>query len=192
MWGGNLNLPADEWMELKNVSTHTLDMTHFALYIQGGGGISLTGTLATGSYYLLERGDDNVITDVVGSQVYPATADTALSDTGTILSLLIDNVARDATPALDNSSCANAVGPPPPDGSGAVNWCAGKGDPDFTSMERVSFTVSGSTATNWATNPGDAPDAGAHVNGHDRNGELVFGTPKQAYTAPTGGGPVPE
>ena len=200
MWSGNLDLPNDEWIELKNTTSHTLDMTKFSLSTSPSPSpgherdatttLSLTGSVAPNAYFLLEHGDDQTVADVAADMIYN---NLPLPDAGALLSLSVGAVEIERTPALlplprdlsfPSSTCPNA-------NSAVANatttgWCAGNNAPDFTSMERVSFSVSGTTASNWLTNDGQIP---SHRNGKDRNGQDIYGTPKQPYV-PAGPGPV--
>lgn len=84
-WMGTETSANDEWIELKNTSaTKMFDLTGWKLVAEDGSPeITLTGTLDTGAYFLLERTDDDSASDVPADQIYSG----GLSNSGEVLIL---------------------------------------------------------------------------------------------------------
>jgi uncharacterized repeat protein (TIGR01451 family) len=150
--GTSSTTTSDEWIELYNNTSAAIDLTGWTLAstTDGNPSITLNGTIPAHGYFLLERGDDNTVSNIAADQIYNGT----LSNSGEVLEL------RDDTNALIDS--ANG------DGGG---WPAGTASPDYTSMERIDSTAA-DTAANWDTNDGITR------NGLDANGLPINGTPK--------------
>ena len=61
----------DEWIELHNNTTHDIDLSGWSIAAEDGTpAISLTGAISASGYYLLERGDDDTVTDVPANLIY--------------------------------------------------------------------------------------------------------------------------
>lgn len=114
-WMGNSDSSSKEWLELKNISSQSIDLTGWILKAEDGSPLIhlASSTLAAGEYYLLERTDDNTVPEIVANQIYSG----ALEDTGEILQL-IDSEGQ-VIDLVDNSSA----------------WLAGDKDNKLT-MER--------------------------------------------------------
>ena len=64
-WAGTQAFSGDEWIELYNPGPSSIVLDGWRLEAADGDpSIALTGTLAAGGFLVLERGDQNVITDV--------------------------------------------------------------------------------------------------------------------------------
>ena len=151
-WMGNEFNSADEWMELYNKTGQDIDLSGWVLKSQDGAPlVNLTGVIPAQGFYLLERTDDNTISNIVAHQIYTG----ALGNTVEIMELYDSaNNLIDATPWL-------------------TSWPAGAGNPDYKTMERISPYISGSSATNWGTNNGST------INGLAKDGATrIKGTPK--------------
>lgn len=151
-WGGTAASAADEWLELYNNTSQAIDLTGWTLIANDGfPNITLNGTIPAGGFFLLERTDDNTISDIPADQIF----------TGDL------NNTTDGLTLRDNQNqvidTANADGGP---------WPAGSGSPGYFSMERINPLASGIDA-NWVSNEGDIA-----ANGLDANGNPVNGTPK--------------
>jgi len=153
-WGGTAANPADEWIELFNNSSQPVDLTGWTLTSDDGSpNITLQGTIPPGGYFLLERTDDNTISDIPADQIYTG----ALKNSGERLTL------RDASGTVVDTA----------NGDGG-NWPAGtasSGAPPYASMERRDPQAPDCDA-NWGTNDGQTK------NGLDAEGNPINGTPK--------------
>jgi hypothetical protein len=157
-WAGTNASANDEWIELYNPGSQAINLAGWRLAADDGSpDIPLSGQIAAGGYYLLERTDDTTISDIPADLIYSG----ALSNNGEILRLY--------APDGDVVDTANLDG-------GA--WPAGSGSPQYGSMERRGGIADNSTA--WITNTGEV------ANGHDAAGNPIRGTPCQpnwAYIA---------
>lgn len=170
-WMGTVASTSDEWIELYNNTDSPSNLTDWLLKaLDGTPNIVLSGTIPAKSFFLLERTDDNTISDVVADQFYTG----ALVDSGESLEL------RDNNGNLIDS--ANSDGGTWPAGTG------GDGTPPRASMERKDL-LAADTDTNWVTNDG------VTKNGLDAGGNAINGTPKasnsQGYQPPPTPTPIP-
>lgn len=155
-WGGTAANANAEWIELRNNTSSTIDLSGWQLFSSDGTpDIALNGVIAPGGYFLLERTADTTISDIPADQLYTG----ALVNTGESLTL---------TDALNNViDTANGDG-------GA--WPGGSASPGFYSMERID-PLAPDTDANWTSNDG------VTRNGLDANGQPVNGTPRQPNSA---------
>lgn len=153
-WAGTAsNLIDDEWIELYNPSGVAIDLTDWELRASDGTPtIILDGVIPAGGYFLLERDDDTVVSDIAANQIYTG----ALSNSGEILSL-VDTSGK----VIDTSN-----------GNGGA-WPRGSSS-TYGTMERIVNTTDSDTA--WVTN-GGSPRNGKNANGGD-----IMGTPKNKNT----------
>jgi cardiolipin synthase A/B len=155
-WSGTISSTADEWIELKNNTTSTIDLNGWTLYAADGTPtILLTGTVTPNGYYLLERTDDTTVNDVPADQFFSG----AISDTSEVLTLI--------DPLSNVIDTANGDG---------GKWPAGTGTPNRYSMERID-SLATDTDLNWASNDG------VTRNGVDVGGNPINGTPRQPNSA---------
>ncbi len=153
-WGGTAASSADEWLELSNTTDQTISLDGWVITSTNGLHIPLDGTtIAPNGYYLIERTDDNAISDIAADLV--ASFGSGLVNSGDTLFLSTGGVVIDT---------ANEDGGP---------WSGGTGTPDYTSMERLDSLLP-DTDTNW-----DSNDTIIR-NGQNANGGPINGTPKQA------------
>lgn len=123
-WMGTSYSYNNEWIELHNTTNSAIDVNGWTLNAADGSpSISLSGTIAAGGYYLMERTSDGSVPGVAADLIYTG----SMENGGEILEL------RDASGALIDS--ANA-------------WYAGDNSTKAT-MERVDPLMDGSQATNW-------------------------------------------
>lgn len=151
-WSGTAADLEDEWIELRSNLPVTVDLSAWRL-LSGDGVLdfSLTGSIAPGGYYLLERGDDSTVSDLPADQIYVDD----LSNSGTTLTLL------DAVGVVVD--VVNLDGGP---------WPGGSGFPTYYSMERIS-PASPNDDANWGSNDG------LTRSGYDASGNPINGTPRQ-------------
>ena len=153
---------ADEWIELYNTTNQPITLTNWHLVDDDYMNITLSGVISAGGYYLLERTDDTVITDVVADWT-GSFGIGGLSNVGEILTLT-----NEIGVVIDTAN-----------GNGG-GWPAGSASPDYSSMERINPYAS-DTGANWASNDG------LTRNGLDANGDPINGTPRaknSAYAIP--------
>ncbi|MBU0708849.1 lamin tail domain-containing protein, partial [Patescibacteria group bacterium] len=155
MWMGTGASSSDEWLELYNTSDLEIDLTGWGVYEAAGSELiePLGGLIAAHSYYLVERTDDNTVSDVPASQPPTSWGGYGLSNDGEHLVLL------DADGNIIDEVIASS------------GWFTGDGS-EKRSMERIDPNDSGSLSSNWCTNDG------VTINGLDANGDKILGTPK--------------
>jgi len=130
-WMGTLVDYNDEWLELKNTSSVSVDLTGWILEANDGQPkINLSGTISANGYFLLERTNDDSVPGITADQIYTG----ALGNSGEHLKLK-DN----GSSVIDDLDFASG-------------WAAGNNTTKQT-MER--------TTTGWQTslNPGGTPKA---------------------------------
>ncbi|MEK9147643.1 MAG: lamin tail domain-containing protein [Patescibacteria group bacterium] len=128
-WMGNSDNSANEWIELYNATSTEINLSGWTLLAQDNSpDISLSGTINSGEYFLLERTDDNSVSSVSANQIYSG----AMSNTGELLILKDSNDKE-----IDRVD----------------SWHAGNNDTKKT-MQRISSTQVGTLSTNWITNSG--------------------------------------
>lgn len=141
---------ADEWIELYNTSSDSIDLTGWQFLINSTP-IALSGTVAPYGFFLLERSDDLTISDISADKIFS----TSLSDSGSVLQIknptgqIVDQVSQ---------WYVDLANPPP-------------GFSPRSSMERISPLVGGDVPQNWRINDQET------MNGQSASGGLIFGTP---------------
>jgi len=150
-WAGTLANSSDEWIELYNPGQYAIDLSGWRLVSSDGSpDIDLEGSISPGGFYLLERSDDNTISDIPADNTYTG----VLGNSGETLHLL--------GPAGETVDTANISG---------GSWPAGEAV-TRASMERLGIIPDSPSA--WGTNDGNT------INGHDANGVSIRGSPKAA------------
>jgi hypothetical protein len=69
-WSGTTASSSDEWIELHNPGSEAVDLSGWTLSDGGDIHISLTGEIASFGFFLLERTDDNCVSDIAAQQIY--------------------------------------------------------------------------------------------------------------------------
>lgn len=156
-WSGTKASANDEWIELFNPTDNIINLDNWGLYEQGGEVliITLKGAIPPKSYYLVERTDDNVVSNVLADLVGPFGGN-GLSNSGE--HLVLKNAEGLIIDELNFSS----------------GWPAGSGFPDYRTMERINVLSQGSDSNNWQTYSHDSG------NGIDAKGNTILGTPRYA------------
>lgn len=165
-WMGTERSDDDEWLELYNISSKSVDLTGWHLCSLTGENPSPDIVFASKSiepfgFFLLERTDDDTISDIISDKVASGQIYTgALNNDGEVLEL------RDKNGNLSDLVSKSTDG-----------WYAGKNDKAddrswarFT-MERINPAKAGNDPTNWASNNG------VIRNGHDASDNPINGTP---------------
>ena len=83
-WAGTLASANDEWIELFNNSSSTINLSGWTLTDGGDIRISLGGAITSRGYFLLERTDNSTISDIGANQIYRG----SLRNSGETLRLL--------------------------------------------------------------------------------------------------------
>lgn len=149
-WMGTATSSNDEWIELYNITSQTVDLTGWALSASDGTpSITLSGAISGYGFYLLERTNDLVISDISADKIYTG----ALGNSGEWLKL------RDNSGNLKDSA------------DFSTGWPAGD-NATKSSMERINPSNSGDNSSNWGTNNGITK------NGSNTGGDPINGTPK--------------
>jgi len=163
-WAGHAGHTSDEWIELYNNTAQAISLAGWRLYATDGQpDLALSGDIPPHGYYLIERTDDETVSDVDADWV--GSFGTGLSNGGETL-ILED----DEGTTIDTTNASGS------------EWPAGSATPSYRSMERIDPTAPDADA-NWASNDG------VTRNGLDAGDEPINGTPKapnSCYRPPAG------
>ncbi len=144
---------SDEWLELRNTTGRTIDLTGWTLTAADGTpNIALRGRIPPHGSYLLERSDDGSAPPALVDQIYPG----ALENTGEDLTL------SDGVTAIDRVDA----------------WYAG--DAAFHTMQRVDVTLPGTDPAAWANGPLDGAPQNSLV---DADADTYFFSPNPSQAA---------
>jgi uncharacterized repeat protein (TIGR01451 family) len=149
-WSGTACDAIDEWIELHNNTASPIDLEGWTLRSSDNSpNLTLQGIIPADGFFLLERQDDDTVSDIPADLVYSG----ALNNYGETLQLLDDSAA-----VVDTANADGGI------------WPGGLVDPRH-SMERIDPALPDSDA-NWGTNDG------LTRNGLDCNEAPINGTPK--------------
>jgi len=146
--------PNDQWIELYNKSDNDIDLTGWKI-ISGTQGtdtlnLSLKGTILAKGYFMLERNDDNVLSNVLADQLFASPLGQDYLYLRAKNNRYVDQLYMDPSEFNVNNFINNG---------------------NHYSVERVSPYSFGIYSKNWKVNNGKI------FNGSDRNGSQVHGTP---------------
>jgi hypothetical protein len=171
-WMGTKAKSSDEWIELYNTSSTDIDLHGWTLTWSHSSTTSKTISFATSTsatttipgqgYYLIERTDDNAISNVQAG--WYGSFGSGLNNQGE--EMILRNANSELIDQLDFSSA----------------WPAGIASPTYISMERISAIASSSDPNNWANNNL------LTINGFDVDSNSISATPgskNSIITAPT-------
>jgi uncharacterized repeat protein (TIGR01451 family) len=168
-WAGTSASADDQWIELYNPSSVAVNITGWTLKSStknGSGSVSiiLSGSIASGGYFLLERNNNYTVSDVPANQIYTG----ALSISGETLTLR--DTANNTIDTANQEGFNNSTNP----------WPKGGGT-NHASMERQGNTAENDSV--WVAN------TGVIRNGLDAYGSIIYGTPGKKNS--TGVAPTP-
>ncbi len=154
-WMGTDASSTDEWIELYNNTDSTINLSGWKLYEKGGDIeiCTLVSSISAGGYYLIERTDDNTVSDIPGDYVV-SFGGSGLANDGEHLVLKDDSGIT-----IDEIDCSGG-------------WFAGDNDYKIT-MEKIYPDADGNSDINWADNDRN------RINGKDADGNPIYGTPRQ-------------
>lgn len=160
MWMGSSLSSADEWIELRNIKSFSIDLTGWTLEQAGQAPnetIILTGTIPANGYYLITNYATNHVNAAINNSMSSnLVINLALDTDGEQLVLKDQNgVTIDSTPS--------------------GNWPAGINTSLRQSMERKNPPENGTNTANWTTCINTSCNDGTYWDTHDGND---YGTPK--------------
>jgi hypothetical protein len=147
-WAGDSISAGRQWIELKNLSTTSVDLSHLVLIATEGGAqyIPLSGIIKASGFFIIERdpaGPINTVANGVSmfDDILRFIPFEPLDNAGEQLFLV--QVGDWGTTTVDETPPVSACG----------GWCAGTyGFGASLSMERVDAHAPGAAASNWASN----------------------------------------
>ena len=150
-WMGTDASEDDEWIELYNNTSSTIDLTGWSLVSTDDiPTINLSGSISAYGYFLLERTDDTTVSDIPADQTYTG----AMVNGGERLQLK-----DESGQIIDEVDCSSG-------------WFAGTNSIPKETMERLHPQINGSSSGSWDSNNG------VQINGQDADGNPIKGTPK--------------
>jgi len=163
-WTGTMASPSDEWIELYNNTAENIDLSNWKLVVKNKFEIELSGTILAQGFFLLTK--EGAISEPDADLTFSGD----LSDKGGVLELYDEfgNV-------MESLDCSGG-------------WFGGN-NPSKASMERINPQVCVNDKENWSTNWSiqvKEEQKENYINGKDREGNPIYGTPKSANSIGTG------
>lgn len=160
-WAGTQANHSDEWIELYNNTSTSVDITSWRLSSSGSKGIdiifssstSATTTVSAQGFFLIESTDDNTIFDIQADWFGSFGND--ISNQKCEIMYLYDSSGN----LIDETACLGN------------DWPGGEASPNYISMERMA-NASGTDPQSWANNNL------VTKNGLDADGNPINGTPR--------------
>ncbi|MFA5841349.1 MAG: hypothetical protein WC835_00030 [Candidatus Paceibacterota bacterium] len=165
-WAGTAASPGDRWIELKNNFDFGIDLSLFRLTSDSGLNRVLSGIIPGLGYAIIDLSQDGRA--LTGVSTASTSVPYFLSASGDVLYLIYDGGV--STTTIDQT--------PPVAGCGG--WCGGSTS-NYMTMERRQVETAGSDKNNWLSNNATT------VNGGDRNGAAINGTPGTQNSVSMGG-----
>lgn len=155
-WMGTIGSSSDEWIELYNNTLSSVDLTGWELRSSDTSGpiVTLSGSISSQGFYLIERTDDAATTETAN---LTASFGNGLSNIACETLFLYNS----GNVLIDQTACNTNT------------WPTGSASPSYISMERINAGTAGSNTSNWASN-----NLIKH-NGRDVENNYINGTPKQ-------------
>ncbi|MCR4283758.1 MAG: lamin tail domain-containing protein [Parcubacteria group bacterium] len=164
VWAGTADSPSDEWVELYNNTEYDISLDNWILEAEDGAPyIPLSGIIKAKDYYLIERSDDDTISDIKADLPAPFSGvgnSSGLSNGGEVLMLSYKKEGS-ATTTVDKTVLEN----------NRRVWIGGSTS-NYRTMERIDSLVSGEDGSNWGTNNLII------IDGKDAGDFPIKGTPK--------------
>lgn len=169
-WAGTKASASDEWIELYNRSSYTIDFTNTVLYAEDLiPYLSLSGTVSSGNYYLIERSNSSTTSEAENlATVFSGIGSGSGLSNSVEQLILVQSLGGNATTTLDSTPALSSCG---------GVWCGGEATTTPISMERKSTSTSGTDSNNWASNTSNSR------NGTDAEGNDIYGSPKALNSA---------
>ena len=155
-WMGTIAGSSHEWIELYNNTENTVNLENWRLAESGGSAdiISLSGSIPSRGFYLIERLNDNTISNV-SADLYGSWGGSGLGNSGENIVLI-----NSSGNIIDQVNCISG-------------WFGGTATGEYRSMERTDPLLPGYWPVSWSTCSGSACTFAWASDGGN-----LYGTPK--------------